>query len=393
MPQPIPKKILAKKPELALKPFNTLLVDGNNLLEVSYAGGVKLNSREENYAGVLNFFIKLKVMLKSYDFQYVYVFWDGIKSGQLRYNYYPAYKANRGKMYEDEGLCEYTKLQNEYCRRVIEHSRKKRMNRSPEQLSEEEKKDLDFKRQKGIIMACLEELFIRQYEDEKAEGDDLIGYYVKNKKENERIVIMSGDRDLTQLISPSVIIYLPVEKKFINQSNAVSILGYKSENVLLKKILCGDASDNIKGIKGLGETTLMKNFPILKEKAVDLDEILGMAKKMVTERVSEKKKPLKWQENMLNRVTDGPQGEKVYEINRKIIDLSNPLMTDEAREAMDSMMYAVIDPDGRGFDNLYKIICDNGIDDLKDDDKFSSFFIEFNFLVEKEKKRFSQQKS
>ena len=393
MSQPIPKKILAKKPELALKPFNTLLVDGNNLLEVSYAGGVKLNSRDENYAGVLNFFIKLKVMLKSYDFQYVYVFWDGIKSGQLRYNYYPAYKANRGKMYEDEGLCEYTKLQNEYCRRVIEHSRKKRMNRSPEQLSEEEKKDLDFKRQKGIIMACLEELFIRQYEDEKAEGDDLIGYYVKNKKENERIVIMSGDRDLTQLISPTVIIYLPVEKKFVNQSNAVSILGYKSENVLLKKILCGDVSDNIKGIKGLGETTLMKNFPILKEKAVDLDEILGMAKKMVSERVSEKKKPLKWQENMLNRVTDGPQGENVYEINRKIIDLSNPLMTEEAKEAMDSMMYAAIDPDDRGFDNLYKIICDNGIDDLKDDDKFSSFFMEFNFLVEKEKKRFSKQKS
>ena len=73
---------------------------------------------------------------------------------------------------------------------------------------------------------------------------------------------MSGDRDLTQLISPTVIIYLPVEKKFVNQSNAVSILGYKSENVLLKKILCGDVSDNIKGIKGLGETTLMKNFHI-----------------------------------------------------------------------------------------------------------------------------------
>ena len=118
-----------------------------------------------------------------------------------------------------------------------------------------------------------------------------------------------------------------------------------------------------------------------------------MTKKMVSERMSEKKKPLKWQENMLNRVTDGPQGENVYEINRKIIDLSNPLMTEEAKEAMDSMMYASIDPDDRGFDNLYKIICDNGIDDLKDDDKFSSFFMEFNFLVEKEKKRFSKQKS
>ena len=94
---------------------------------------------------------------------------------------------------------------------------------------------------------------------------------------------------------------------------------------------------------------------------------------------------------MLNRVTDGPQGEQVYEVNRKIIDLSNPLMTEDAKDAMDSMMYTSIDPDGRSFDNLYKIICDNGVDDLKDDDKFSSFFVEFNFLVEKEKKLFEKQ--
>ena len=55
--------------------------------------------------------------------------------------------------------------------------------------------------------------------DDKTEGDDLIAYYVKNKKSNDRVVIVSADEDLTQLISETVCIYNPRLKKFISHKN------------------------------------------------------------------------------------------------------------------------------------------------------------------------------
>ena len=57
-----------------------------------------------------------------------------------------------------------------------------------------------FYEQREIIMKCLEELFVRQCVCDKVEADDLIAYYVNHKKPNERIVIMSNDMDLTQLM-------------------------------------------------------------------------------------------------------------------------------------------------------------------------------------------------
>ena len=61
-------------------------------------------------------------------------------------------------------------------------------------------------------------------------------------------------------------------------------------------------------------------------------------------------------------------------------------MTDEAKEIMDSMMYSPLDSEGRSYENLYKILCDAGVDDLIDPNRFSNFFIEYSYLIEKEKK-------
>ena len=80
------------------------------------------------------------------------------------------------------------------------------------------------------------------------------------------------------------------------------------------------------------------------------------------------------------------RGEKIYEINRKIIDLRNPLMTDEAKELMDTIMYAPIDPEGRSLENLYNIILKYDIDKLKDTTTFGNFFNEYLNVMENEKK-------
>ena len=58
---------------------------------------------------------------------------------------------------------------------------------------------------------------------------------------------------------------------------------------MLKKILCGDSSDNIKGVKGLGEKTFFELFPEVINEKVTLDEILQKTEKLIQERRENKK--------------------------------------------------------------------------------------------------------
>lgn len=380
MSQPIPKKIKENKPELAEKQFNTLLIDGSNLLELSFKADKHLSGNGKEIGGIFQFLLQLRMMLSKANFRYVYVFWDGARAGQFRFNELPEYKANRDKTFDESDLSDYMKMVNERIRFM----QSKFFNKNK---AEEKRKEREiFFWQREVIMQCLEELFVRQCISDEVEADDFIAYYVKHKKPNERIVIMSNDRDLTQLISDTVIVYVQQLKKFINTKNHTEVMGYNYQNVLVKKILCGDDSDNIKGIKMLGEKTLLNNFQELKERKVTLDEIIEKARKINEERTKDRKKPLIWAKNIVDRITDSSAGGDIYIVNRKIIDLSNPLMTKESEEMIDSMMYAPLDAEGRSMTNLYRLICENDVDDLKDETKFSNFFSSYQYLIVNEKK-------
>lgn len=381
--QPIPQRIKETKPEMALKKFNTLLIDASNLLEVCFAANKSLNSNGEEIGAVFSFLLQIKLLLRKGNFRYIYAFFDGNQSGVMRASLNPDYKANRDKTYDEEDLSDYAKALNAQIRYMQSKIYKKRNSKTEDEKA-------SFFRQREILIQCLDELFIRVMESDGTEADDFIGYYVSHKKPEERIVIVSNDRDLTQLISEDVIIYVQSMKDFVNTKNHKEKMGYDYHNVLLKKVICGDTSDNIKGIKGVGETTLLNNFPEIKDREVTLDEVIEKAKLINEERISEKKKPLKWAENIVNKVTDGCQGEQIYEINEKIINLKNPLMPEEAKELLESFMYAPLDPEGRSFENLYKILCDAGVDELKDERHFGNFFSEFNYLIDSEMKEWKK---
>lgn len=382
--QPIRNKIKESHPSLTQTPIYTLLVDGHNILKVSMSDP-KVNGNGQHVGGIFQFLLQLKIMLSKKDFDYVYVFWDGDNSGQLRYDIYPEYKANRDKNYAES---DYDKYINDYVKRSIQYSKQKKKEQNPEKIKEKEEERETFEREKLQIQLILEELFIRQLSINEIEGDDLIAYYTNHKKDNEKIVIMSGDRDLSQLINSDVCLYIPTMKTFLTADNHKEVMGYHVGNVLLKKIICGDSSDNIKGIKGIGEDTLFKLFPELKERKVDLEEILEHSKQLVDERVKSKKAPLKRVLNIINRVTDGVQGEDIFEINDKIINLKKPILNDTAIKEMESLSYAPIDPENRTFTNAYNIILENDIIDLKEPDRFSTFFSTYNRIINKEKKRY-----
>lgn len=380
MKQPVPSKFKDK----VQNTFNTLLIDGSNLLEVSSRGDDRLSGTGKPTGGIFQFFLQLKMLLRKGNFRYVYVFWDGNQSGFLRYKLNSDYKANRDKEFEDEEeLSDYMKAVNAKINGMKQYFSKKE---EPAKLAQRKKQKEIFHWQREVIIDCLEELFVRQCMCDKTEADDFIGYYVTHKKSNEKIVICSNDRDLTQLIAEDVIVYVQSLKDFLTVKNYTKIEGINYQNVVLKKVLCGDTSDNIKGIKGFGEKTLLNNFDEITKRKVTLNEVIEKAKNINEERAKLKKKPLKWAENIVNRVTDGVQGSEIYEINEKIIDLKKPLMTDEAVEMIENIMYTPIDPEDRTLENLYRILLENDVEDLRDETKFSNFFNEFLYLIDKEKR-------
>lgn len=376
--QPIRRTIIEAKPEMAKHKFNTLLVDGSNLMEVCWAGANEYSSDGRRIGGIYQFLLQVRNLLEKGNFRHCYCFFDGENSGELRHNVYYQYKANRDKTFSDDNLSDYMKEVNARIRFMQE-----KMYKKPKRTESEKE---NFFWQKDVVMQCLEELFVRVVSCEKTEADDFIGYYVTHKAPEEKIVICSNDRDLTQLISDDVIVYVQSMHDFVNVKNHTEKIGYDYRNVKLKKVICGDASDNIKGIKGVGEKTLFDNFPEFLTGEVTLDYVIDKARKLNEERVAEKKKPLKWAENIVNRITDGCQGEKVYDINDEIIDLRNPLMPDEAKELIDSYIGSPMDPEGRSFNNLYDILRDAGVESFRDESRFGNFFSIFNYLIDAEQK-------
>jgi 5'-3' exonuclease len=358
----------------------SIVVDGNSLLKISLVDR-RMNSRGEEYGAVFTFLRILGNLLQKKDFNFCIVCWDGDNSGILRYNYYKDYKANRDKHYElVAGTSDYDKYINDYVKKVLKYSKTNRA-----EVKRGETDDESFQRQREIIQNILENLYVRQFMYDEVEGDDLIAYYVQHKKPNEKVVIVSGDKDLTQLINDDVCQYMPSLRKFISPKNSAEELGMTHENTLVKKILCGDASDNIKGVKGIGEQTLIKLFPEMKREKMSLEAVVERSKTLLEERKAAKKKPLKSLENIVNRVTDGSQGEDIYEINKKIIDLSEPLLTDEAKEGLDSELYAPLSNDDRSVENIYQIIEENNMDDLLNEKIFGSLFGMYEKIIVSEK--------
>ena len=391
MGQPIRKQIKEAHPEAGVESIYTLLVDGGSLLRQSFKDN-RVNTRGIHYGGVFQFLLQLRMIMQKKDFNYVYVFFDAHDSGILRYEIYPAYKANRDKDYaEHSNLSDYMKEYNATIARMQNYLYKKKEKPVKELTPEDKVTKENFDRERDILCKYFNELYIRWMIDEKTEGDDLISYYVHHKLPNEKIVIMSADEDLTQLISETVCVYNNIKKKFFSNDNFKQLKGYPHENVVLKKVFCGDKSDNIGNVDGVSETRLFELMPEIHDRPVTINEVRERAKEMVEKRISEKKKPLKWHENIVNGVSRGNYPGDFYEINERIINLDKPLLTPEAEAELSEMIHNVQDPEGRSFENLYSFILEDGIDELSDSDRFAFFFEPFKVLIDKEIREYKKE--
>jgi DNA polymerase-1 len=332
--------------------LNTLLVDGNSLFKRSILGAKNVyNQNQEHIGGIYQFITVIRKLLDDDLYHKVIVFWDGKLSGKLRYNIYKEYKSNRNKDYEN----------------------------GTHPIDENELS------QKIQIKRYLEELFIRQYEDEIVESDDLIAYVCNNKTKNEKITICTSDRDLCQLINEDVRIYILDLKQYVTIDNYNQHFTHHHSNTTLIKILCGDNSDNIKGVKRLGEDTLIKHFPEIIDRPVTLDEIISKASQLQTERINNKQKPLQVFTNIVRGITDGVQGDKLYQINDRLVNLKKPLITDDVIDDLKMVIESPINPLGRDIKNAYEMMKIDGLD-REIHNNVSEYFLPFKKLIEREKK-------
>ena len=343
-----------KNGETSQKIFRTLLIDANALFKIGFHGSInEYNHHGQPIGGVYQFLTVLGNLLKNELYHRVYVFWDGKYSGKLRYNHYVDYKANRNKDYINGT-------------QPVDES---------EQI------------QKAKIWNYLEDLCIRQVRNDIVEGDDFIAYYCLTAEENEEISICTNDRDMCQLIDEKVRIYFCDLREYITLENYNTRFKHHQSNSMLIKMICGDTADNIKGIKGVKEKTLLEHFPELTERPVTLDEILTKARVIQENRSLKKLKPLKGLDNLINAVTDGIQGNKIYEINEILVNLKKPLMTETAIESLNNLRSGYFDLEERSIKDVFKQLKIDGIDRLMNNTTYSEYLLPFKKLIEREQKQ------
>ena len=333
----------------------TLIVDGNNLLKIGFHGVKDFYNNGEHIGGTWHFINTIRKFLEETNFNKVMVFWDSDTNSSQRKLIYPKYKMNRKS--------------------------------SPNDV---EKTD-SFNKQKTRVKQYLEEMFIRQLEIENSEADDLIAYYCQISLDEEK-TIFSSDKDLTQLISEKVLIYSPNLKSYYKFGDNIKFknCSIPHYNVMTFKILAGDTSDNIDGISLMGEKTLIKFFPEILDSKIYLTDILTKGEQLL----KEQQKNVVLGNLIIGKTKEGIMGDDFFRINKKLVDLSEPLIDEDGKKMVREYYSESMDPDGRGHRNLIRMMMTDGFFKYlpKGDDVWINFLKPFLKLSRKEKTKFRNKK-
>ncbi len=134
-----------------------------------------------------------------------------------------------------------------------------------------------------VIKDMLEAMDIKYIEIAGIEADDIIG--TVSKKYTGEKFILSGDRDLLQLIDVNTTVWLTkkgvTEVDKVNEGRLNELFGIKPYQIIELKGLMGDSSDNIPGVKGIGEKTaltLLEKYNDIEGVYAHINEITGKLK-------------------------------------------------------------------------------------------------------------------
>ena len=275
-----------------------LIVDGLNLYLRAFAVNGALNDNGVPVGGLTGFLRSLAYAIREVNPTRVIIVYDGSGGSQRRRKLCPDYKSNRkpGKR-----ITRWDAFKN-----VTE---------------EKEAMKIQFSR----LLDYLDFLPVNVISIDRIEADDTIAY-IAHTLMNEDVTIMSSDQDFLQLVNERITVWSPTKKKFYTPRMVINDYGVPAHNFLMYKVLMGDKSDNIEGVKGLGPKKLPKIVPdLLTHNTLDLDFILEHAGK--------------GEEPMHKRIVES---ETQLKINEELMDLKNPPISGELKLQITRLIEAPI---------------------------------------------------
>ena len=274
-----------------------LLIDGLNLFFRNFAMLNFVNEDGVHVGGLGGFLRSLGTLINRIQPTSVYVVFDGVGSTINRKNLLPEYKSNRN----------ITRITNWDIF---------------ESLDDEHAAKID---QVVRLIHYLQCLPVKTLSLDKVEADDIIAHLATKLSSDygSKVFIVSSDKDFIQLVDENIIVYRPIEKDYYTTDTVIEKFGISAANFILYKVLMGDASDKVAGVKGLGEKKLMKLFPELSQRILTLQDILNISE-------------VKLKENIIYaRVLDM---QDQLEKNYRIMNLHNPMLDDIEREFLDAII-------------------------------------------------------
>jgi DNA polymerase-1 len=151
-----------------------------------------------------------------------------------------------------------------------------RLNRTYDfHTADEEETEAD--RQLRRVADYLDHLPIQMMMYDNIEADDVIAYLAKDVLK-ENVIVMSTDKDFLQLVDDRVRVWNPTKRKLYTPESVKEDYRFSPSNLIYFRILDGDKSDNIPGLKGIGYKTVQKHLPILlEEENVSVESIIEYA--------------------------------------------------------------------------------------------------------------------
>src|SRR3990167_1017387 len=104
-----------------------------------------------------------------------------------------------------------------------------------------------------LIRKACEAFNVAYIEKEGFEADDLIATYAHSQP--GEVTIVSSDKDLMQLVTPTVKMFDPIKNRLIGTEEVIEKFGVPPSQVVDVQALAGDSSDNVPGVPGIGIKT------------------------------------------------------------------------------------------------------------------------------------------
>jgi len=277
------------------KNSKTLVIDGLNTFIRSWSTAPNLNDNGDHIGGIVGTLKSIGYAIRTLNPTRVVVVFDGKGGSNSRKDIYSGYKSERGK-----------------------NKIKMRLNRAATVEMNPEEESASMKRQMLGLGELLSALPVTIMIYDGIEADDVMAYIATElKKENEKVIIMSTDKDFLQLVNKDVSVYSPSKKKVYNIDEVKEEFGIHPHNFINFRMIDGDKSDNVEGIAGLGIKSIIKGFPILAEETIHTTETM-------VEYVNSLSKKIKAHELFLNNLV-------ICERNRKLMQLSEPTFSGNLR--------------------------------------------------------------